>query len=428
MMINLLERMLGRKNAVDGGRIVLPVSSLESFLDDKRKKKEEEFSRKVEPLIHETQQIISDIKEKVLEIESTERPDVNERLGKVLATSKPQFLRSMLDLIAQVESKPSGSDARGYVKKLDGFLSDAPKVIIGPGRYLHLAFGEELEAIRKESRLLLEKKNALQKLIGPDETARIRKDGKALEERLMSVSVLGSEEKRLSAQKQVLESQKKALEEKCRAIEKSEGFRNFQEAAIRLEELRKRREDAENSLYNLFASVKKPLKRFTKPASEKNSPHALSLKDMEEYVEKPVETYLANDPAKTKKVFEELRKALADEEHGMKEIDRKKTLERIDYILGERAARERLGALDLRMQEEKALKRLESLTFLSEKKELEKETERICREIHAAASDLERVQKRIHEAGREITALKSGIEKCLSGLEEKEVSLDMQAV
>ncbi len=422
MMVKFLNKFFRRRGSADK-KAVIHLSDLPRFLKEKKEQRDKETYRKSKPLIDEALNLVAGLKEITLEIESEDASEmVNERVVKVVATSKPQFVKSMLDLTGSV-GKPQGNDVEVFVRNLDVFLADLPKVIIGPGRYLHLAYGEKLEKIRKDSRKLLDAKKALEELIDADSFKGMGEEADSLSKKLSSLGLAESEERLLAVQLEKLSSEKNSLEASYRSLDGSDVFRSFQKRKSRLESVKNNRESAENEIYNVFAQMRKPLRILVKHPGVGGP--AVPLKELEEFIEKPVDTYLAKSPGETRKIFESAKAALEKPQDGIKEADRVKALEKTGEIVGEQLLRARTEALRLRDEEQKASEELESSTFLSEKKELEKDIERSGRELHSARTDLERVKKRLDETNIEIVKSKALLEEGLTRLEGRAVVLDV---
>ncbi len=387
------------------------LEELAHLLKEEEKKKKDAAYLDAEPILEDIRESIDNIKALALDIQDKECPkEANVRAKAVLRTAKPEFVREVLEAVKGVRGERK-KDLAADKRAIDETLDLLAKALMGPGKYLPLAYGEELDRIKKELRILAVKRKELEETARiNDDAADILKDIDFLKERIKHVSLLEKERNETAQSLEALEKEECALAEERDRIEKGREYAEFLE---KKEELRKvicEKEEKENRVYNLLTPLKRPIKMLRKSLEEKGK-HDPYLKEIEKYAQDPVESLCAADAKELPKLLSELKKNM-ETIHEIKDEEKNRAKQRVSAIESEDLQKTRHEIISLRKKEEELMHEIGSAQAHAKKTSNEKETGRIRREITQKKEDLSRIGKKI---GKEDVFLKT--EK--QALEEK---------
>jgi hypothetical protein len=404
-------------------KIALKVSELSAFLQELENRKERYMN--AQPILEDIIFLIEGIKENTQSINSAEDlEDTPKRLVNILNTSKPSFIKAMLESTQELEKIPEEKDLKAYQRKLDDFLGSAPKLILGQGRYLHYSHGEKLGEIKKDLKCLLEKKRELDELLREDTYLEIEADIKSLEEKMIRRQALEAEEKTLKKTLDEKIAAEKELRERYESIEETECFKEHAENKKSLEETIKERERLENRLYNLMTPIKKTLKTINHTL-EKDHSLNIPRKELAAYAEKPVEEFISQDMKKTKQFFSDIKSLLEKEALGLEKDRTRKTKSIIDEILSPETEKTRQKLAYLVEEEKQKSEQMNQSPYLKERENLEKDLEKAGRELHQTQDGYKKIAKKIAQTSEEIDALKNKLEEEITRKKGDNVVLDL---
>jgi len=425
--LNFFDKLFGKQKIVTREEsIKFRLSELDDWLRDKVDERKKRIYKEAAPILGEISKGIKNIKNLALEIDDLECPnEIPERVRKVIITSKPAFIRGILDAIKDVEEGPREEDLEEFNGKLQNALSTLLKVSIGKGRYLPLAFGEELERIKRESKYLFEKKKELEELIGDNELKYIEKDFEILKERFLLLSSLDRESMKFADELGKLKSERERLQSEYKGIDQTEGFKDLLEKEHRLREIKEKMRGIENYIYNLLTPLKRPLRRFRRFIQEKGTSEGISIREIEDYIQNPMGMFLSVKCRDINLLLEGIKRAIDKGELGIKEREKKKTISKINSVLSSDLEKLKEDFLFLKKEKERISKEIESSSILLKKRDLENRMARINREIALKDDEREKIKRKRGKLDGEIERLKRGLEKRLGELENKRVSLEL---
>lgn len=426
--MDFFDKIFGEQKIVKKNEIIkFRLSELEKWLKDERERREKEIHREAGSILDDIQKGIKNIHDLVLRIDALECPEeIPKRARKVILTSKPAFIRGILDAVKNIREKPEDKDLHGFTKDLQNTLSALFKVLIGQGRYLSLAFGEELEGIKKEAKHLSENEKELERLTSDNSLIYIEKDFRIFKERFSLLHHLDKERSELISELEKLNFDKENLQNEYNGIEKRKEFKNFLEKEDRLKEIKEEKDRIESNVYNLITPLKRPLKRFRKFIQEKSTSKEISIRDIDSYMQNPMDIFLFTNDNKIDLLLKCIRESLDSGKFEIKEQEKKKTISRINSILNTDLRKLKENLLFLKKEEKRISNEIGSSFILLEKNDLEKKIGKTSREIALKEDEIEKIKKKRGKLADEIEKLKRDLEGKLSNLEEKNVILDFQ--
>jgi len=402
--MKFFERFFGKEDKVTEGRKeVIKFSEVEDWLRERKKSENRESYRKAKPIIGEILQSMDGIKELIDDLDRAECPDdIPKRARKIVLVSKPEFVRGIRDSIRIIENS-ARDDLNEFHRNLNSTILGIGKVIGGQGRYLPVAFGDRIQKIAKESKLIVAKGKELREFIPRNQRYdEILRDMEEIEKESVRLRNLDAGEKELEEKMKKTEEKREKLMQDYRDFEKSSEFKEFQKLRMELNELDKRKKDIESNIYTYLSPIKRPLKKFRRVTGE--------TREIKAYIDNPLQEFLsAGDGLES--IIIQVRKAIDSGALRIKksELDR---ITRVEKNLRELyELREKHRAIESEQGE--ISRRLESFQELGRGNELKRELEHISRGLDELHREPERIKrKRIHIQER-ISALRNSVQSSL---------------
>jgi len=426
MKLDFFDRLFGREKKESS--LVLDSDELALWLERQVKSRRDEIRKECKPLIDEIFIDLEEIKTLTLDLEELECPKgVPKKARKIVLTSKPAFVQGILDSMAMVEDKkPSGYDElEKFHEDLQVVVSSLGKIAISHGRYLPIAFGDEIEAIRRKSKKLFERSKELKEIIGSDISLFLE----ALE-RLDEIKVKLKELKGLDTDKSNLQEKLKKYSEERSNLEKEidslHETREFKELTKTEEELkgvREKLESVELEIYNYINPLKRPMKKFRKFAEVKGYGPEI-LKNIDGYMQNPVDCFLLDKDENLENILMKIRKAIEAGDFKLKGKDRGKVLTRIESALNIDEDKLRQRHLKLNSLRENLLKRTESFSVTEKRKELERDLEHLGREMKTCEDELDKIEKKSENIEGDTSRGREELERKLNSIEGYKIKVN----
>jgi hypothetical protein len=423
--LKLLEKIAGYFGERKEEPTEYGLEELAGLLREEEKKRKDAAYLEAEPILKDIHESIDNIKALALDIKDKECPEeVNIRAKTVLRTAKPEFVREVLEAVkgAGGERKKEPSEDK---RAIDETLDLLAKALMGPGKYLPLAYGEDLDRIKKELKALAVKRKKLEETaIINDDASDILKDIDSLRERISRVSLLEKERNETAQGLETLEKEETTLTEEKERIKKGREYAEYLEKKEREEKIRCEKEEKESRVYNLLTPLKRPLKMLRKSLEEKGK-HDAYLKEIERYAQDPVETLCSADEKELPKLLSDLKKNM-EKSPEIKDEEKNRVKQRIAAIETEDIQKTRNDIISLRKQEEELMREISSANILAKKTENEKETDRMRREITQKKEDLARMEKKIEKEDAFLKTEKQSLEEKTSRLKNNRIYIALK--
>lgn len=395
---------------------------LEKILKDDRQKRDKEAYAEAAPVLKDIYSSFDNIRRIALEIKNLEcQAEVNPRIKTVIRTAKPEFVREILEALKG--SKEGVIEGLSAEKTAIGETMEMlAKSVIGPGKYLHMAYPEDIDRIRKELKTLAVKKKELEATGGSDgHIEDTLKEIESLIERLKHKKLLENEEEETRNRLKALEIEEKTLTEECRTIEEGKEYSEYNEKLGLLEKIKCEKEEKENYVYNLLTPLKRPLKILRKSLEEKGKADA-SFKEIEKYADDPINSLCLSEPKEFMEAFTALKKDI-DNNRDLKAEEKSRVKQKISAIEAADLKNIRKHILDLRKNALELSVDIDRAEIRKRKTEKEKEVDRIRRERSIIEDELPRIIKKIEKDAHETKSKKQHLEENASRLKNRRVSV-----
>jgi hypothetical protein len=406
-----------------GGR-GLKFSELESWLENKQVEKNEETYKKAKPLIKKVLNELKEVRDLTLELKRKEIPeDIPRRARKVILTSKPAFVNGILESIGNLEEGDE-KNVKKFQEHLQGSLDKIGKLLASKGRYLPIAFSEEMEKIGKKAKEILELNEDLQKIVISSDEDRNFNDSfiiyETIKEDLQKIKKLKEMREKDGEKLGEMRKENEVLKKKLDEIGESKEFEEFLEMEKKRDQLKEEREKIESELYNYLSPLKRPLKKFRKFTQDRG----FSIKEINSWIKNPVEEFFSSSPADNNvkslsNILMEIRNAINAKKLSLKNQE----ISRVEKVITEfnKLKKLREKYLEIGSREKEIKEKLEKCTIKQEKEDIAKEIESMEREIRILEKEMEKTKSRRSELEKEIAKMKEELEEKVGEIEGKKI-------
>lgn len=427
MKLNLFDRLFGRENKEESLELI-DSDKLRDWLERQVKSRKREIYKGCRSLIDDIFLNLEGIKTAMLELEKLECPDeIPKKARKIVVTSKPAFVHGILDSIVVVgDKKPSGYDElKKFHEDLQAVVSSLGKIIISHGRYLSIAFEDEIDNIKIKSKRLFEMSGELGERIGSDVSLFLEALEK-LNEIEIKLRELGDLDTYRSNLKEKLKRYSEEISDLERKIDSLHGTREFKELRRTEEELRGVREKLESvelDIYNYINPLRRPMKKFRKFAEVRGYGPEI-LKSIDGYMQDPVECFLLDENGNLEDILVKIGKAIEAGDFKLKDRDRERVLIRIESALNIDKNKLRERHLELNSLREDLLKRIESFSVTEKIKGLKRDLEHLEREVKTCEDELDRIEKKSDSIERDISGRREELERRLNDIDGYRIKIN----
>ncbi|MBN2251996.1 MAG: hypothetical protein JW724_07990 [Candidatus Altiarchaeota archaeon] len=405
--------------------VKLKPAGIEGWLDKRGRELEEESSRKALPVLEEIRESAERIRDLALDLKEKEIPkDIPERAVKVVKTSKPAFVQGILEAVGGIGADDAEKDIETYCAKLEAAVTSLPKVMIGQGRYLPVAYGRELDEIRNESKKLFEAGKYLEKLPGQSALTGAKKDLEELGKNVMEAASLEKESSGLSERIEQLKRDKAGCEEEYGRIRETGEYGEYLADKKNLDEAERQMEEIRTYTANLLTPLRRPLRILKKSGNSECSPPQSCLTAIEQHIDEP-EKMLYSSGDELKAALKTLLSHVEESRADIKANERKKIASRIDAILKADIDKKKDEFDRLKKRSEEISGRLASSRAIPRMEELERKIEVDGRESLLKEDELLGIKKRKARIGEEIKELDARIRENLKKLGAEDIIIDL---
>ena len=381
-------------------------SEMDAFVQKHVANQEQELRKTAAGKFSEIKHLLGEIKNSLGELESAEIEEKNQRLARIVTTSRNQMLKQLSALSVKL-APPESNDLdtiRNYclasAEMLEREIKSFGKNIAYTGILLKEKIKKtgghikELNSIFLELKSELTSKNLIFLAPEVEELAELVTDKQ---------SKIKSLEKNITALNSSINSQQEKqtlLNKELQSLETGAEFEALDSIRGKKSALLKQKQELKSNLINLFSSVDKPMKRFEKLVKETRiqmQPEKSAM--LSEYIANPF-IALKKDPKAEilKQVLSELKSAIAEGKVPMKEKEKEKRISALEELL----------KFDFFENVFWKLNKAESEFLALEKEEKE---QGILSKISKKQAELAEVERQVQEKGSELNSAKDGIEK-----------------
>lgn len=416
--MKFLERLFGRSKKEEPAKYT-PDELISLLKEDFEQENKDAYSE-ASPILEDIYESFECLRTLALEIKDAEcSVDVNPRIINVLRTAKPEFVREFTEAVKKRDGVAGLEEEKTAISETMDLLA---KAVMGPGKYVAAAYGEDFESIRKELKNLAVKKKELEAISCVDADP----GGVITEiEHLIALSERrSSAEKGLgeaSKKREALEKEGEVLVREKESIEQGDEYLEFLRKKDALKEALSEKEETENQVYNLITPLRRPLKMLRK-SLEENGDKGSPVKELERYADDPVTHFVSGDPQDLKDLLSALKKNL-EINADIKPDEKKRINHKIEMIEEHDLDGIRKDLASLAGEIDKLSHDIDSSKLEKKKEDLEKELVRIRRDISSADEDLSRLSKMMARDAAELETKRSELENKAGRIINKKVCL-----
>ncbi len=377
----------------------VPLNELDSWFDDKTKIHFEELAANSKKVLGNIQISIEQFRDDIESLEEAEIEEekVDTRLRQIVLGNRISLVKKMRSFIDGIKI-PAPINCKTILEFHDSFmkmLEDVNMKSVKNYQRTKILFGSEASSLLKDLKILnklvaelvdpIKEKRELIKDI--DET---KEDIKDLKEEFSS---LERNKKDLKGQRFNLERLGKEKSEVRKSLEKlveSEKWTYFSKLVQEKEDIRKEIKEARSKILQTFSPLGKSLKKF-KNLMNTEKEKLVSEKELDVYINSPVEALIANGGLETlKSVLNNVKKFILSREIELKDKKREKTMASITEILETDTLKELIKKHnDLVTKVELLSKTINNIKF-DEKEILENKLDEIKRSITELEDEIQK--------------------------------------
>lgn len=348
---------------------------------------------------------------------------MDEKLLFAAQTGRPTFKNKVLK-ISEAIKKPVDFDFHSFSEYYNGCVfavNQANALALTEFRTIGTVYEEEGDAVVNNIRRLKEfleqcgsKIKKQQEMINPHEET--LDDILELKKTVENVS---AEEKRITEMKGKIEIKKENLEQMKKSVIElidSEEWKKYENTISKGKEMKKTEMELRAQFNEMISSVERVMKKSIRVIDAKQEKD--SKKRFERYLQNPFEIFLKDEDEKILTAFlMEIKKILQERKVDMNENVRRKSIEKIDEWIEEKAFKK------IKEQYLETIRSLEELERIDEenklpsrKSEIERKTSEIGNEISELEKRIENLGKQVEEGKKNVIEKKKDAEESLKSL------------
>jgi hypothetical protein len=432
--MNFFKRFFGKQELESGskkseGSIQLSLEAVEDHLNEFLRKEENLVLEKSLPSVKEILRQKGDTRKIVQEIGELEfDEDIKDRTYKPIITSKPVYVRSMLEGLKGIKEKipESFEELEIFYSGLTRSLKSIQSVQQKKGRYMSFAFrtemlklGTGLNKIIDLSTLLGENISQVSTQVKEAENAMKTVD--ILKENLYEIKTREERSKKLAGRLKELDVNIDSIQREITKLEKSKEHKDYLELVSELEAAVSSKKNLETAIFSLISPLRRPLRKLEKYLERKGSNIDKGLmKKLAEYQATPTQAFSSEDSSNLilEKILREMRGVISKEELKLDKKEKDKTLSRVKEIENRGLKSLLLELIDLTSNEEIIHKKLSESIIPQRRDQMIKKQQRYTIEREDARN---KTSEKTPLKEEQLNRYKVEVEKGLSKLENTQV-------
>jgi len=418
--LRFLDRLFRKEKEEKVKVRTLRLDDIDNILKNKLRIRRERTLNESKGIIENILDSSSIIKSNVKKIEDTDIPnDIHIRLRRILNTSKPLFTKGVMDSISPFINKGVSdfTDVGEFHDDLKKTLDSLARTYKSHGKYLSVAFENEIKTIRRESKNMLENNDRLENIM-----ERSMKENKLLNETITQCERIRKDMEELNSIGISLKKDREMMESLIRRSEKiqreienlseSEEFQSLSKKKKRLDEIEKKIDEIEGNIFHLLTQMKRPLKKYRKQCDTGIK------KIIDNYIENPVEQFFSDNSNSLVFILKEIDKYITEERMKVKDREKRKIHERIKNILD-------LDLNSMRTEYKKLCEKREDISgsikesnVIKKRTKLMKDRREIDNNITMLRDEIKNLEDRKNSIIHNIEKLKNKIEENMSRIDK----------
>lgn len=428
MAMGFLDKLFGKKE--EEKPLVLSLEEVKPWLEDKIREAEKEALDRLGPSVGEVENSRDTAKEAVLGIRDYEfPPDIKKKMYKPVLTSKPTYAKAMLDGLGTIHTNEAKSikELEEYHKTTLGTMKAIQKTQLGKGRYMLIAFREDMLRIGTALNSIIDTLNSLGEGLEEEKKklSRLRElNSKTDELNRMAGTVRRTDKKGEDEEIRGLMRKREAAEEKLTKLLKSGEYGEWVKAQKKLESIKKETGGHMSRIVNSFAPLARVFRKYKKLVEEGGVKGDIRV--LEGYLQDPVAAFVNEDPG-CNGIKSILRAVQESMEQGLLQLNEKER----SKVLGKvRADLQLIDGLKAEVMEtvgvEKRLTEALAKSKMDEKKKtLEEEQRTLEGEIKRRENEKLNTAEEAEKAKSDAQKIAAEISQALGEIEGKAVRVEL---
>ncbi len=392
--MGFLDSLFGKE---EPDEVELSFGEVGDWLRDKQATESAKVSSEAQPILENVGKLLKEIRRGLQKLDSSKADGMNERIAKVVATSKPAYVESMLRSVDTLEEgldKPPG----GYSVLLKDELESIGKANFGDGRYLQLSYQQLMNDIQVRCKRLLEQSERLGEITGEGEYAALQREYDGIKQLMSSAEDVGSQIKEAEEAVASKESELKTLESDLHgAVQESEG-EEVKSVRERVERAESALKSVEDSIHSHVGGLRRVLRKFTR-----HSPPDAKL--ISSLLDDPVAGFLKSDEGQFNSMMLGLKSAV--ESGRLKLKSREKSLAKVDEALNDLTPALRQEHSKRESDLSAAREAFDGIEVFGRRRRLEGRVESARTDLDGVRSDLSKLRSKLGETEAEVKKRKN---------------------
>ncbi|MEM4347111.1 MAG: hypothetical protein QW802_00805 [Candidatus Altiarchaeota archaeon] len=398
----------------------LTLSEIPIFLEKKQRERSREKYKIAKPIVDKISLALKDIKKIAEEINKKEIPkEIPERERKVIAISKPIFVKEILE---SVTINCNTNEIDKFKKEVDICVDRLGKLLFSKGRYLPIAFSDEIEKIGKKAKEILEYSAKLSNVLGKNDENQINEIMgyyTKIKKFLDDIEEMKQRRKNLREEIERMTKKKETLEKNLNEIESGNEFLEFLRKNEEMQKINSEIEGIRSKISESLTSLKRPLKKFKRFLAER-----IASDKIDSYIENPVDAFILDENFEIFQILKSLKDEISAGKFILKQQEKRKIFIAYDNIYELKNLR---AIFKEKISDLKTIKdEIESSEIIRRRNDITKEIELINKNIESYEQDITKCNERISELKKQILQEKKNLEYklwALSKNEKKEFSI-----
>ena len=409
-------------------RLIMTLGQFGARLDSALSK-EAEDSESARPIIEKIMETRREIERILSELD---RKDFSQ-FYKPIITAKPLFINGMMTAVKSIKIKEPANHTNlvGFHQSVAGALKSMQSVQIGPGRFVGVAFREDIirlgKAVKKtvqysdELGRILSKKSARNALL--DESVSLHRK---LCEKIAELGNARTEREEGENEIEKYGMEKARLERELGEVESSDAMKEVTSLKAEFDRLKNEKYEIERMIATQVSPLKRTFRKFWKVVErEKYKLDRRCANALETFIDEPAKIFSSDCDA----LIEILKGSKESILGGELELDikeKERALSAIDELIYDILDEARKRYTEIKEREKSLDDTIGSSTVLVQKDGIIREIGQIEKQIKSVKMRLEQIDER--DMVNSITTLKSLMETKLSEFEGREIEIKMPAI
>jgi len=406
--LGFLDKLFGKKEEKEQP-LEINLGDLTAWLEERIREREDGAVEELRPLVEGIFDARETTKEIVMDIRDYEFPkDIKKRVYKPVLTSKPAYVKAMLDGLGAINMGEARSfeDLEEFHKAVLNVMKAIQKIQLGKGRYMTIAFRDEMFKIGTTLNMIIDSLNALGETLkeGREELDRLRRVISMVKEVIGKVeAVRNAGERDVDGEIKALVEKRRAAENNLRDLLRSREYQEWRGALEKLDDIGEKKSLHRSRIVNSIGPFTRMFRKYKKLIEDGAAKG--DLKVLEGYLQDPVDAFTREGPVcgGINSILNRIRESLENGTLKLGEKEGSKVLAKIKLELG------LMGRLRAEMSE--VLKKEKGLQEALASSRVEEKKNALEEKLKVLVMGIKKLENEKTNAAAEAEILRAEVEK-----------------